>query len=149
VEIQTRRFGPIEIDDGRVVHLTEPMPGFAELRRFAVLDPDADSPLKWFQSVENPDVCFLVVDPRAFFPAYEVGLPPARLADLCLEDPSEAAVAVVLNVGEDLNKTTANLLAPILFNTSRGIARQVILEGSDYPVRAPLFDERQRACQGL
>jgi len=149
VEIQTRQFGPIEIDEGRVVHLTEPMPGFMGLRRFAVLDPDAESPLKWLQSVERADVCFLVVDPRAFFPDYEVQVPPARLADLCLEDPSEAAVAVVLTVGEDLSKTTANLLAPILFNPHRGLARQVILDGSDYPVRAPLFDEPQRACQGL
>lgn len=145
MEIQTRVFGAIDIDADRVFQLTEALPGFPELRRFAVLDPDPESPCKWFQSIERADVCFLIADPRTFFPSYEVGLSAGRFADLDLGDASEAAVAVILTAGADLAKTTANLLAPLVFNTRRHLARQVILEGSGHPVRARLFPDPPKA----
>jgi flagellar assembly factor FliW len=148
VEIQTRVFGTIEIDGNRVVTLTEPMAGFPELRRFAVLDPDPENPFKWLQSVDRAEVCFLIADPQAFFPGYKVGVAASRLADLHIEDPARAVVAVILTAGGDLVRTTANLLAPLFFNAEKGLARQVILEGSGHPVRAPLFEEKLAACQG-
>ena len=36
----------------------------------------------------------------------------------------------------------ANLLAPFIFNTAQKLARQVILEGSGHPVRAPLLPQQ-------
>lgn len=146
MEIQTRLFGTIEIDSDRVVQFTEPMAGFPALRRFVVLDPDPGSPFKWLQSVDRADVCFLIADPRAFFPTYEVGPVLGRLADLRLDDASQAIVAVILTAGKELTKTTANLLAPVVFNALQGLARQVILEGTGHPVRAPIFEEAFAAC---
>ncbi|MBI5445534.1 MAG: flagellar assembly protein FliW [Deltaproteobacteria bacterium] len=138
MQIDSVVFGKIEIDETRVVRLTEPMPGFPKLSSFVVLDPDPESPFKWFQSLEQSNICFLIADPRSFFPEYTVELPASRLPDLELAEGGEAAVAVVLTVPQDPSKTTANLLAPLVFNGSKGIARQVILEGSGYSVRAPI-----------
>jgi flagellar assembly factor FliW len=146
VKIQTRTFGTIDIDEGREIRLTEPMPGFANLTRYAVLDPDPESPFKWFQSLERSDVCFLIVDPVAFFPDYRVELPASRLSDLELEGSGDSAVAVILTVRDDPANTTANLLAPLVFNVRRGLGRQVVLEGSSHPVRAPLFETRVEAA---
>lgn len=147
MQINSRVFGSIEIDEARVVNLTEPMPGFASLKCFAILDPDPESPFKWFQSVERSDVCFLIADPREFFPDYRVEVSETRLGALDLKRVEDAAVAVVLTAGEDLTKTTANLLAPLIFNTTRNLARQIILEGSDYPVRARVFEEQRLAAE--
>ena len=140
MEIQTRIFGTIDNDERRILRLTEPMPGFPNLRRFAVLDPEPGSPFKWFQSLEFRDVCFLIAEPTAFFPGYRVEVPSSRLADLELEEEGDAAVAVILTVRGELADTTANLLAPLVFNTRRGLARQVVLDGSSHPVRAPLVE---------
>lgn len=149
MDIQTRTFGTIEIDERRVVRLTEPMLGFPELRRFAVLEPDPESPFKWFQSLDRADVCFLITDPAVFFSDYRVEIPATRLSDLELDSDGDAAVAVILNARGDLADTTANLLAPLLFNTRKGLGRQVVLEGSQHPVRAPLFEPQPTAaCQG-
>jgi flagellar assembly factor FliW len=147
VQIETRAFGPLEIDETQMVTLTETMPGFGDYTRFVVLQPDPESPFKWFQSIERPDLCFLVADPEPFFPDYTLELNAADLADLAISDENETAVAVVLNVSHDLNHATANLLAPLVFNIEKKLARQVILEGSGYPVRAPLFHEEKLACQ--
>lgn len=147
MQIETRAFGSVEIDDAQIVTLTRPMPGFALYRRFALLEPDPECPVKWFQSVEREDLCFLLVDPQALFPDYRVELGAATLLDLGIGSEGEAAVGVILTVPGDFHQATANLLAPIVFNTARKLARQVILEGSGYPIRAPLFQEEKRACQ--
>lgn len=149
MEIQTRTFGTIEIDERRVVRLTEPMLGFPELTRFVVLEPDPESPFKWFQSLDRTDVCFLIADPAVFFSDYRVEVPAERLSDLELDGGRDAAVAVVLTVRGDLADTTANLLAPLVFNTRKGLGRQVVLEGSPHPVRAPVFEPQPVAvCVG-
>ncbi len=143
MNIETQAFGTIEVDESQIVTLTEPMPGFADLRRFALLDPDPEHPLKWFQSVDRPETCFLIADPACFFPDYAVRWKGSEIADLKIGDGTPTAVAVVLTVPEDPARTTANLLAPLVFNTEKKLARQVVLEGSGHPVRAPLFQEEK------
>lgn len=148
MQIQSRVFGAIDVDDAQVVNLTEPMPGFPALKRFVLLDPDPGSPFKWFQSLDDGNVCFLIADPREFFPDYRVEISGTRLSDLNLAEEQDAVVAVVLTAGEDLRRTTANLLAPLIFNAEKGLARQVILDGSGHPVRARLFEELKEAALG-
>ena len=141
MQIETHAFGTIDIDEDQIITLTEPMAGFADHIRFAVLDPDPDVPFKWFQSVDAIEVCFLITDPAQFFPDYRVELSKRQLQDLKIAEETETAVAVVLRVPEDMTDATANLLAPFIFNTAQKLARQVILEGSGHPVRAPLLPQ--------
>jgi flagellar assembly factor FliW len=139
VQIDTHAFGTIEIDESQVIRLTEAMAGFPDHTRFAVLDPDPEVPFKWFQSVDSADVCFLISDPAPFFPEYRVELSKGQLQDLQITEQTDTAVAVVLRVPEEMTGATANLLAPFVFNTQAKLARQIILEGSGHPVRAPLL----------
>lgn len=148
MKIETRAFGSVEIDDNQIITFIDPMPGFPKQRRFAVLDPDPEHPFQWLQSVDRPEVCFLIVDPALFFPEYGVTLRPSDMVDLSISDARQAAVAVVVTVPEDPGNATANLLAPLVFNGERKVARQLILEGSGYPVRARLFDEVRQASNG-
>jgi flagellar assembly factor FliW len=139
MQLKTRAFGVIEIDEEKAVELTEPMPGFSGLRKFAVLDPDPDNPFKWFQSLDDSDVCFLIADPQMFFPDYSIELSSSALPDLDLQNEGEALVAVIINLGGDPSQMTANLRAPLIFNFRRNLCRQVILDDVSYKVRTPLF----------
>jgi flagellar assembly factor FliW len=139
MELQTRAFGQIEIDETRAVLMTEPMPGFPSLRRFVVLDPDPENPFKWFQSVDDADTCFLIADPKTFFPDYRVTMPISALPDLDIGEEADTVVAVIVNLGKDMSQMTANLRAPLIFNLRKNLCRQVILESVDYRVRTPLF----------
>ncbi|GAB6064569.1 flagellar assembly protein FliW [Deferrisoma palaeochoriense] len=147
MEILTHAFGPVEIDETQVITLTRPMLGFPEHLRFVVLHPDPELPFQWFQSVESPDVCFLITDPRPFFPDYRVEAKESDLADLEITSPDQAAVGVIVNLSEGIEGATANLMAPIVFNTEKKRARQVVLEGSGMPLRAPLFPPEKKACE--
>jgi flagellar assembly factor FliW len=141
MKLQTRAFGEIEIDEAKTVRMTEPMPGFPMLKRFAVLDPDPENPFKWFQAVDDPDVCFLISDPKTFFPDYRVKIHVANLPDLEIEQETDTIVAVIVNLGGDPSHMTANLRAPLVFNLRKNLCRQIILDNVEYKVRMPLFPQ--------
>ncbi len=90
------------------------------------------------RSLEQPDVRFIVGVPGAYFPNYEIELDDHECGDLELTDSADALILVMLTVGRDASTTTANLLAPVVINARTRAAAQVILTGSDWPVRAPL-----------
>jgi flagellar assembly factor FliW len=122
--------------------LVRPMPGFGDLTRFVLVllaeegTPDDECVLYELRSVEEPAVRFLVAVPTAFFPGYAFDLEEETCAELALQDAAEALVLVLLTIGDDSASTTANLLAPVVINARTRSAVQVILAGTDWPVRA-------------
>jgi len=58
--------------------------------------------------------------------------------DLEITSADDVVVLLVLNAGDSLSTTTANLLAPVVVNTATHRASQVILEDTDLPIAAPL-----------
>jgi flagellar assembly factor FliW len=98
---------------------------------------DGDGPVLYeLRSVDKPDLSFLVGVPRAFFPDYAIELDDQSCDDLDLHEPGDALVLVILSAGPDPASTTANLMAPVVINSHNRTAAQVILSGSDWPVRA-------------
>ena len=128
------------MDDVPELAFVRPLPGFAELRRFVLVEVGAqdglDPVLFELRSLEEPGVRFLAAVPTAFFPDYAFELDEAEVADLQLRDEADALVLVLLTVGHDAGATTANLLAPVVVNARTRSAAQVILSGSEWPVRA-------------
>lgn len=144
------------------LHLVRPLAGFGDLTRFALVridhaanapdgqsGPDDAAPdgvdgngeqmgslLFELRSVQAPDVRFLVAAPAAFFPDYTVELDEVAVAELGLERAEDALILVILTVGANSASTTANLLAPVVVNARNRSAVQVILSGTDWPVRA-------------
>jgi len=47
-------------------------------------------------------------------------------------------------VPQDPGGATANLAAPLVFNRSKGLGRQVILDGAGYRTRTPLFSAQRK-----
>ncbi|MFN8074005.1 MAG: flagellar assembly protein FliW [Kineosporiaceae bacterium] len=121
------------------LRFVRPLPGFGELTRFVLVSLDDDGSeglLSELRSLERDDVRFLVAPPGPLFPDYEVELDDDTVADLGLTDADDAIVLVVLTLGADGGAPTANLLAPVIVNARTRAAAQVILSGTDWPVRA-------------
>ena len=66
--INTRIFGEVTIDDGKMIHFPAGIIGFPELVDFALIH-DAEQGLKggisWMQSVQEPGFAMPVIDPLA------------------------------------------------------------------------------------
>ncbi len=120
------------------IELVTGMPGFANLRSFVLESLDEDGLLYRFQSLEDPAVRLLVAPPAPFFPHYEAEIDDESAARLGLTSAEDAVLFVVITVGESPAEATANLLAPIVVNQQTRAAAQVILTGSNQPLRAAL-----------
>ena len=124
--------------DLQPIELVEGMPGFATLHSFALVRLDELGLLYSLRSLDVPDVRFLVVPPAPFFPEYEPEIDDAWQERLGLGSAADALVLLVVAPGERPEDATANLLAPIVLNARTRAAAQVVLSGSDLPLRAPL-----------
>ena len=120
------------------IELVHPLPGFPDHRRFALVQLDDDGVLCQLRSLEDPSLRFLVVSPVPFFPDYapEVGEDVVR--DLEVASAEDVIVLLVLNAGDSLDTTPANLMAPVVVNTATMRAIQVILDDPALPLAAPL-----------
>lgn len=139
MKVTTTRFGVIEIDDDRVIEMPDGMIGFEE-RRFILLMPDNNGQFFWFQSVDNPALAFVVTDPTAFVPGYEVRLTPEEYDKLKLTPESaEIILLAVTNISQEPQSVTLNLQGPIVVNPATMTAKQIVLEYRKYGVRHPLI----------
>lgn len=112
--------------------------GMPESRSF-LLSRAAAPGTFWLESVDYERLAFLLVDPFPFFDGYSVELEDARLRDVIADDPADVAVlAIVTLPAEPDGVCTANLQAPLAINLRTGLARQILLERSDFGVRCPL-----------
>ncbi len=139
MKFETPRFGTIEVEEDKLLQFEQGLPGFPTCKRFVVMDHDRETPLKWLQCVDRPEVAFLVVEPEQVMGSYQVDVPDTVLRQLGLEeaaDPSEVAVFVILNISDE--KLTANLRAPVVVNIAQRRAFQLILDRPDVSLRYPL-----------
>lgn len=121
-----------------IIEFVTPMPGFPEHRRFVLARIDGTDLLYALRAVDDPEVRFLVAPPAPFFPDYAPVIDDSSLALLQAADPRELLVLLVLNVRQAAEQATANLLAPIVVDQQTRRAAQVVLAGSELPIRAPL-----------
>jgi len=138
MQITTSRFGKIEIQEDQIITLPEGLVGFSNFKRYLVIEREKDRPFQWLQSVDNPELAFLITDPLLFCPHYKVELNPQENAILKLEKVKEGKVFVLVVIPPDPSQIRANLLAPLIINTSRRLGKQVILEKSGYPLQYQL-----------
>ena len=133
----TTRFGEVEYDPEKIIHFPEGLIGFELLRDFIVMPNVKDGPLFWIQSIDDPQIAFVLTDPTNFFLDYRVQPGKKEKAALGIENGDEyfALSVVTVQVG---GTVTLNLAAPILFLPKNNRAMQIILEDSRYTTKHAL-----------
>ena len=140
MEIVSSRFGVLNVDDERIITFTKGLLGFPGKAKFALIQTNEENYFFWLQSIEDPNLAFVVTDPATFFKDYEVPLREETQLELELSDPEAAQVLVICNkVGDWL---TGNLLGPIVVNVALQLAAQVVLTEKKWTTRQPLLQLR-------
>ncbi len=135
--IETSRFGQLEVDPDRFIVFADGILGFPGQREYAMIQTGEGSGFYWLQSVQTPDLAFVVCDPRLFVAEYQV---PVKLEDLeCIDltDPKNAQVLIIVNKVDDL--LTGNFQGPLVVNVENRKARQLVLSDKRYSTRHPLM----------
>jgi len=126
-------------DLGANVQLAQGLIGLPDHRRFSLV-ACARQGFFWLQSLDDPGLGFVLVDPFPHFEGYEVDIEPTDHADLGPLDRSELLVLTVVTLGtSDVEAPTTNLRGPIAFNLRTRLAKQLVLSDSDIELSAP-FD---------
>lgn len=134
----------IEVSEEQLFAFEPALGGFDHLRRYALV-PDADSPVEWLVSLEDPDISFAVMEPFMFAPDYHFELPDRDVAALGMRDPGDALIRCILTLNEDPRKITANMVAPLILCRRTHLARQVILQEGRYSLRTPVITDEMAA----
>ena len=144
MEIETTRFGQVEINENLIIALPDGILGFEDFKRYIILDHfDKESPLKWFQSIDDPSLAFVVTDPLIFVPEYKAKVSKEEIKNIKLPNASKAVIVVIVNLKRDHSEITINLQGPIVINPEEKLAKQVIIRESDYSVRHVIFSKEQ------
>ncbi|MEM8782174.1 MAG: flagellar assembly protein FliW [Planctomycetota bacterium] len=147
MKIETTRFGPLDIDGDRLLRFPQGLLGFAEYRDYVLLEAGPGSEQDaapgtptfwWLQSVEVPDLAFVVTDPLLFVPTYRVPVHPQQLADLGVSSLDEAQVLVIVN--KQRGTLTGNLQGPLIINLQSREGQQMVLSDRRYTTRVPLVE---------
>jgi flagellar assembly factor FliW len=133
------RFGAFDITDDMVLTFPSGLLGFPDQRRYVMLDHDTDAPFKWLQSLDEPALAFVVIDPALFHADYRLDYPREAVEEIGGGEADDVTLAVILTIpSEDPGRITANLRGPLLMNPRTKLCKQLVLS-DDYPTRYPLF----------
>ena len=141
MQIDTLRFGMVEVDETKVIEFGDGIPGLEQYRRYALLQFEESYPIVWLQSMEDTGICLPVLDTFSVLPDYVFDIDEVDVRALELKEPEEIHVVSVVVIPDDIQGMTVNLAAPIIINTVSGQAKQIVLSGSEYNVRAPVFQQ--------
>ena len=136
MKINTRKFGEIDIEETKILNMPDGLPGFLGFKRFILLENPDTKPFCWFQSVENPNLSIVVINPFLFKPDYHVDLKEMitikKWAGIREKD---LLIYVVVNISENnlrQKEITANLIGPLIINPFNNEAVQLVLSDGVY-----------------
>lgn len=136
--IKTTRFGEMEIEQSQIINFPQGLPGFGDKKGFIPIEYKKGSPFKFLQSLEEPDLAFVIMDPFKIFNDYELDITEQDKERLEIDKPEDVNVYVIATIGQGGTSLTVNLQAPLVFNIAKSLGKQVILHQSPYPTRYPL-----------
>lgn len=144
MKIETTRFGTITAEEEKVITMPFGMLGFPDAKRFIMLQHKENSPFFWYQSVDDPTLAFVIMNPFLFEPDYNIDLDDWVTEMAWNEEGRQdnLELYVVVNIPKGApDKMTANLIGPILINNTIHQAVQMIISESSYSHKFPLLQK--------
>ena len=147
--VKTKPFGTIEVDERQKLYFPYGILGFENLMNYVLLDA-AQPPFYWLQSLDEPDMAFVLIDPTFFKPDYTHDLPQEDLEEIGLAAGDDQLVFAIVTIPEDRTLMTANLQGPVIISKKNKLGRQSITANPRWSVRHYILEElaavKDRAC---
>ncbi len=138
MNIQTKFLGEVTIQEQAIITFPEGIPGFQEEKQFALIPLNETSPFLVLQSIHTQKVGFMVATPYAFKKDYAFDLQQSDVEKLEIERAEDVLVYGILTLKDTLLQSTINLLAPIVINEKKQLAKQIVLPSEEDLLHFPL-----------
>ncbi len=144
MQINTKWFGTVEIDDAKVITFEKGLIGFEDCSRFAIVyetEDKKEKPIMWLQSLDEQALALPIIKPEYIVDEYAPDVEDELVYKLGENVKSDdLMIFVTMTVPSDLTKMTCNLKAPIIINTATMKAVQAVAANEDYVVRFPVYN---------
>jgi len=148
MKISTKPYGEIEVNEKQRVRFPEGIIGFKDIHDYFLLD-SREGPFYWLQAQKDPDLAFLLIDPRLFVPDYRLEVPESDLKSIGIKTEDDVLDFAIVTVPDDHAKISANLMGPIVINRKNHTAKQVISTNDDYTVKHYIMEEMRKKSTDL
>lgn len=137
--IQTTRFGTIETEDDNIIHFPQGLLGFPMQKNYLLFEHKPNSPFFWLQSVDRPDLAFVLTNPFLVEKDYLKDVMEAEEKLFKAGSGGGVSVFVLVTIppgkAEDM---TVNLLGPLVIEVDSRLGRQIVLPNSGYSHQHPI-----------
>jgi flagellar assembly factor FliW len=123
-----------------ILTFTEGIPGFPDRKKFVIVQEEEIAPFEWLLNIDDEmDLRFAVVNPLCVHPEYNPDIPDSFIRDLEITSSDEAIMYVIVTIQDNLADTTVNLAGPVIINTKKRLAKQILLDSDEYSTKEPLM----------
>ena len=130
------------IPEKSIIYFPEGIPGLEHCKRFVILEPAGLAPLLLLHTAEGEALSLPVLSVQVVDANYQLKLPAADrdllgLVDDAVIGKNVVCLAVLVLPGGS-GPPTCNLMAPIVINPGRLLAKQILQLESEYSTAHPL-----------
>lgn len=141
MQINAKYFGQITYEPEDLIYLRKGLFGFEAYQEYLLIHfGDSSSMFMCMQSVENPELSFILADPFTLNPNYSPVI-SREYTDLPeLGEDSKVIYYSICVLKSPLERSTLNLKAPLIINTDTRRGCQVMTENKEYSLRHPFSE---------
>lgn len=142
MELQTK-IGTLQIEEEDIIQFPVGLLGFSDLHRYIIVKKE-NSLFSFLQSVDEPDLTFVIIMPELVVGDYSVKLNSDEIDLLQIKSPEDGGIYAIVTVPEDVASMTVNLQAPIVINTKNRFGAQIVITDGPYHTKHNLLAEMQK-----
>jgi flagellar assembly factor FliW len=136
MQLNTAHFGDIEISEEEIINFPEGIPGFEDNKKYVLIGNESNEAVFfWLQSIDSPELCFVVTDPFMVYDGYTVDVADEDVELLGITDSNNVLTLTIVIIPENMNEIRVNLKAPILINVEKKTGKQIIQKNDNLPIR--------------
>jgi len=139
MKFDTTRFSQIDVKPEDILIFPDGPLGFPDCTRFTFIDEERAAPFRMLQSLDNPALAFVVVDPLMARPDFQFDVTVDDLKLIKADNTDKLLVYAIVTMNRNIHEVTINLQGPLVINPSQKLGHQFVLIDTDYTTREKLL----------
>jgi len=140
MRVKTKAYGEIDADERQLVSFPAGLLGFEKFKDYILLDAQ-QKPFFYLQSIDVPDLAFILIDPFLFRPDYSLDVNDESLGEIGVAQPDDVLVFAIVTVPGEGAAVTANLMGPLIINKANRLGIQSVLGDTRWRVKHDIMAE--------
>ncbi len=139
MKFDTTRFGQIDVKPEDILIFPDGPLGFPDCTRFTFIDEERAAPFRMLQSLDNPALAFVVVDPLMARPDFQFDVTLDDLKLIKADNTDNLLVYAIVTMNRNIHEVTINLQGPLVINPNHKLGHQFVLIDTEYTTREKLL----------